>query len=151
MLFIYVIYFARKRIFSKKTFDKINSFIIGMKDGFNSIKKVDNKLHFIIYTTLIWACYLLMTVVIFWCFDETVNFSFPEGLFVLVAGGLGMMVPTPSGIGSYHYLVISALSILGVGQVAGQYFAITMHGAQSIMVLISGIFGMISLYFSSND
>ena len=151
VLLIYVIFLNKKNIFSEVNLTKIEGFIKGIKNGFRSIKNVEKKLHFIIYTILIWLCYLLMTMVCFWCFSETLNFSFSEGLFVLVAGGLGMMVPTPSGIGSYHYLVIAALGVLGVNQITSQYFAITMHGAQSIMVLLSGIIGMVSLYFTANE
>ena len=146
-----VLYRYRKLLLSSVILSKIDNFIFGVKSGFISIKELDNKTMFIIYTTLIWMCYFLMTVICFRCFQETLNLTIGQGLFVFVAGGLGMVIPTPSGIGSYHFLVKKALVILGVGAKIGLYFAIVVHGAQTIMVLVAGFIGMSSLYYKRNE
>ena len=149
---IFLAYYQRHLIYShfesNRMFTKIVNFIAGLKQGFTSIKYIDNKFAFCIYTSLIWICYLLMTIVCFWCFEETLNLNLGQGLFILVAGGLGMLAPTPSGIGSYHYLVILALTSLGISQVTSQSFAFIVHFAQTIMVIIAGFIGMGSLYYS---
>ena len=38
--------------------------------------------------------------------DDTSDLTLNDGLFLLVLGGIGMLFPTPGGIGSYHYIVI---------------------------------------------
>jgi uncharacterized protein (TIRG00374 family) len=146
-----MLYRYRKLILSSVILSKIDNFISGVKSGFISIKNLDNKTMFIVYTSLIWVCYFLMTVICFRCFQETLDLTIGQGLFVFVAGGLGMVIPTPSGIGSYHFLVKKALVILGVGAKIGLYFAVVVHGAQTIMVLVAGFIGMSSLYYKRNE
>ena len=126
--------------------NKVNNFISGIKNGFLTFKKINNQPLFILYTILIWSCYLFMTVVCFYCFTETEDLNLAEGLFVMVAGGLGMIVPTPTGIGSYHYLVIKSLLALGISNSVAGFLAIVVHTSQAIMIIISGMFAMIILY-----
>ena len=87
-----------------------------------------------------------MTIVCFYCFSETKDLNLGQGLFILVGGGLGMVVPTPTGIGSYHYLVIQALVAINITRDIAQFFAIIVHSSQAIMILIAGFFAMIFLY-----
>ena len=146
MCILIIFYKLRNRFFSISRLDKIKTFIKGIKTGFGSIKNIPNKPLFLIYTLLIWICYLFMTVVCFYCFSETKDLSLGQGLFILVAGGLGMIVPTPTGMGSYHYLVIQALMILNISREISQFFAIIVHSSQAIMIIVSGLVAMIVLY-----
>ncbi|MAQ31954.1 MAG: hypothetical protein CMD26_04415 [Flavobacteriales bacterium] len=143
---IIIIYKTRKFFLTKVQLQQISSFTLGIKTGFTSIKNIPNKLLFFTYTVLIWICYLFMSVVCFYCFNETQDLNLGHGLFVLVAGGLGMVVPTPTGIGSYHYLVIQALMILNISREVSQFFAIIVHSSQALMIIISGFLAMLILY-----
>ena len=145
-----LIYKMRKYFLNDSQLKKINLFLQGIKSGFLSIQQIQNKFLFSIYTGLIWLCYLLMTVVCFYCFSETKDLNFGQGLFIMVAGGLGMVVPTPTGIGSYHYLVIKALIGLNISSQIAQFFAIIVHSSQAIMIIITGFFAMIFLYCRKN-
>ncbi len=146
IVLIIIIYKMRKFFLTKVQLQQISSFIIGIKTGFISIKNIPNKLLFFTYTILIWICYLFMSVVCFYCFNETQGLNLGHGLFILVAGGLGMVVPTPTGIGSYHYLVIQALIILNISREVSQFFAIIVHSSQALMIIVSGFFAMLILY-----
>ena len=64
----------------------------------------------------------------------------------MVAGGLGMVVPTPTGIGSYHYLVIQALMAINISRETSQFFAIIVHSSQALMIIVTGFFAMLFLY-----
>ena len=143
---IIIIYKMRTFFLTKVQLQKISSFILGIKTGFISIKNIPSKRLFFTYTILIWICYLFMSVVCFYCFNETQGLNLGHGLFILVAGGLGMVVPTPTGIGSYHYLVIQALLILNVSREVSQFFAIIVHSSQALMIIVSGFFAMLILY-----
>ena len=48
------------------------------------------------------------------CFAPTANLGPSAGLIVLVFGGLGIIIPSPGGMGTYHWLVTQALSFFGV-------------------------------------
>ena len=56
------------------------------------------------------------------------------------AGGLGMVIPTPTGIGSYHYLVIKALVAINISREIAQYFALIVHTSQALMIIGTGFF-----------
>ena len=145
-MLVLLIYRFKTYFIKPRYVQQISSFIKGIKEGFLSIKKIPNKLLFWIYTLLIWSCYLMMTVVCFYCFSETLNLNLGQGLFIMVAGGLGMVVPTPTGIGSYHYLVIQALMAISITRETSQFFAIIVHSSQAIMIIVAGFFAMIFLY-----
>ena len=149
VLFIFLLFVISKigrRYLSLSKLSKIKSFINGIKLGFMSIKDIRNKLSFTIYTILIWACYLFMTIVCFYCFEETKDLSLSQGLFIMIAGGLGMVIPTPTGIGSYHYLVIKALTTLHISREIAQFFALVVHTSQAIMIISTGFLAMLFLY-----
>ena len=146
-----LIYKFQQFIFNEEILKKIKEFWTGIKNGFLSIKDIPNKYLFFFYTLSIWGCYLFMTIVCFYCFKETLQLNLAQGLFIMVAGGLGMVVPTPTGIGSYHYLVIKALTILGISREIAQFFAIIVHTSQAIMIIITGVIGMLFLYRRSYE
>lgn len=146
ILLIFIVYHIIKHLLSVSQWNKIFSFLQGIKSGFLSIRYIPNKFLFCIYTLLIWVCYLLMTIVCFYCFSETKDLDLGQGLFIMVAGGLGMVVPTPTGVGSYHYLVIQALMVLNITREVSQLFAIIVHSSQALMIIIAGFFAMIFLY-----
>ena len=149
---IILILILKKSFFLNKTFPKrITSFYDGIKDGFMSFNLLRNKLIFIFYTLLIWLCYFLMTYLCFFCFEELKTLSFQNGLFVMVAGGLGMIVPTPSGIGSYHFLVIKSMSVLSIGNEISTFYALTVHTSQTLMVIIGGLISMYFLYVTNES
>ena len=144
---IWILYRFRGHILNTTQLNKIDSFFQGIKAGFVSIKNMPHKLMFFIYTLLIWLCYLFMTVVCFYCFSQTKDLTLGQGLFIMVAGGLGMVVPTPTGIGSYHYLVIQALMVINIDRDIAQFFALIVHSSQAIMIIMSGLLAMLFLYY----
>ena len=150
ILLLFLIYKFIQSFLSSSQLNKISSFIQGIKLGFLSIQNISNKTLFCVYTILIWLCYLLMTVVCFYCFNETKDLNLGQGLFVMVAGGLGMVVPTPTGIGSYHYLVIQSLLAINITKEIAQFFAIIVHSSQAIMIMVAGFLAMIFLYRKKN-
>ena len=64
----------------------------------------------------------------------------------MMAASLGIVIPAPGGIGSYHYLVTLAMVVIGLDKSVGLTFATIVHTAQTIMLLIAGIIALV--YFS---
>ena len=58
--------------------------------------------------------YYLMTYLCFFAFEPTAGLSMLAGLVVFVFGGWGIVIPSPGGMGTYHFLAQTALSIYGV-------------------------------------
>ena len=86
----------------------------GFKDGLISIKSVGNVPLLISNSIGIWLMYYLMTYLCFFAFTPTQDLSPVAALVVFVFGSLGMVLPSPGGIGSYQWLVSQALIIYGI-------------------------------------
>lgn len=154
LLFIFLFIFFGKKIKNLDVYIKIAGFFQGFKDGLTSIKKIKNKTAFWAHTFSIWLMYFLMTYICFFCISATANLSVADGIFIMVVGGLGMVFPSPGGIGSYHFLVIAGLSLLQVDRISADLFATTVHSAQTLMVLAFGLVSLLLLFISkktSND
>ena len=151
-------YFAKKWLKKSKFYEKVLSFIDGLKEGFKSIKNMKRKSAFWFQTFSIWIMYFLMTYICFFCMDETSHLTASDGLFLLVIGGIGMVIPTPGGVGSYHAIVMIGLSVLGVGTVflgeggdptnPALLFPTIVHVAQTLVAIIMGSVGLLVLFLS---
>ena len=75
-----------------------------------------HELQFLFHTIVIWAMYYFMTYFALLSFPPTVSLGFLVALVVFVFGGLGIVIPAPGGMGTYHALVIIALSFYGIGE-----------------------------------
>ena len=153
-----VFFFLKRWLKNSKFYEKVLGFIEGLKEGFKSIKNMKRKSAFWFHTFSIWIMYFLMTYVCFFCMDETSHLTAGDGLFLLVLGGIGMVIPTPGGVGSYHAIVMIGLSVLGVGTVylgAGGdptnpalIFPTIVHVAQTLVAIIMGSLALIVLFLS---
>ena len=121
--FVLVIFIFKKQIKKLSFFEKIIKVLNGLKDGFSSLKKINNKTPFILHTILIWGMYILMTYVCFFAIEETKHLNLFDGIYITVIGGLGMVVPSQGGIGSYHLAVKLGLVGIGIGVQPALLFA----------------------------
>ena len=132
-------YLLKKQIKKLKFYKKIKSIIHGVWDGITSLKELKNKTPFILHTFLIWLMYLLMTYVCFFAIEETKSLNIFDGIYILVIGGLGMVVPSQGGIGSYHLAVKIGLVGIGIAAQPALLFAFAVHTAQTLMTIFFGI------------
>ena len=142
------LYFFRNQLKQGKLYQKVVSLGLGVKEGFQTAFFMKQKELFILYTLLIWLMYLLMTYVCFFSIPETSNLRFIDGLYIMVIGGLGMVVPVQGGLGPYHAAVTLGIVSLGLSETTGITLAVLIHTAQSIMILITGIIAAIVLSFA---
>mgnify|MGYP001586724420 FL=1 len=154
-----LIYIFRNKIKKTPFYNKVKQFIEGLKEGFTSIKKIKNKRAFWLHTFSIWTMYFLMTYICFQCIEETSHLTISDGLFLLFLGGIGMAIPTPGGVGSYHLMVMIGLVALQIpnGFVSvekyndynpAMLFPIIIWFAQSLVSIAMGSIGMLVLFLS---
>lgn len=136
----------RKRIINHPKFDRVRSFWQGIKEGFVSFKKVENKFVFIAHTVYIWTMYFFMVYICFFSLPETTHLTIADGFFIMVAASLGIVIPAPGGMGSYHYLVTITMLVLGIDKSVGFTFATIVHTSQTVMLLAAGLLAL--AYFS---
>jgi len=136
-------YFKRSMILSSPFGQKIRKIFKGFADGLLSIRKLDNLGEFIFHSILIFTMYFMMTYVVFFAFEPTSHLSLGAGLTSFVFGALGMVFPSPGGMGSYHFLVTECLNLYGVPKADG--FSYAMISYVSITLLATVVTGLLSL------
>ncbi len=140
-LFIALLIFIYRR--NRKS--KIAQFITGIGYGILSIKYMHKKGMFLLYTALIWFCYLALVVIGFKAIDATQHLGWLPALSVLVFGSLGMIV-TPGGIGAYPPAV--QMVLVKLYAIKGSYalaFGWVSWMAQTAVVLVLGLLSLLLL------
>lgn len=147
LAFFFFLYLFRNLLTRQPFYAKIRSFLAGVWEGFQAVFKMKKKLAFILHTLFIWIMYYLMVYVVIFAIPETQHLSPSNMLFVMVAAGMGMVVPVPGGVGAYHYLVVLSLGLLGISDTVGLSFATLVHSGQSVMAIITGVIAMLYIYY----
>ncbi len=118
-------------------------------EGIMSLRKVKNPPLYLFYTIAIWVCYILHFYLTFYCFNFTLNLGFVAGMVMFVVGSIAVVVPTPNGAGPWHFAVISMMVLYGVGREEAGIFALLVHGIQTLLIILLGIYGMAALPFTN--
>ena len=139
------IYFFREKLKKSKLYQKLVSLGKGVKEGFQTAFHMKQKGSFSVYTFLIWLMYFLMTYICFFSIPETSNLTAIDGLYIMVVGGLGMIVPVQGGLGPYHAAVTLGVVSIGLSESVGITLAVLVHTSQTIMIIITGIIATIVL------
>ncbi len=109
-----LLYVLRHRIQQTKLYGKLAGIITGFVDGLKTIRSLDRPGWFVLHSINIWLMYFLMTYLCFFSFAPTAHLSALAGLVVFVFGGWGIVIPSPGGMGTYHFLATTALTFYGV-------------------------------------
>lgn len=132
---------------------KDHSLIINLKNkirffirGVLSIRHVKNMPLLIFHSISIWFMYYLMTYFPFFSFEATASLGPVAALLVFIFGGLGMVLPAPGGMGTFHAMVIAGLSIYGISGPDAFSFAMIIFILINIGVnLVMGVLAFILL------
>lgn len=128
-------------------FEKVKGVALNVWEGVLSLRNVKNIPLFILYTLLIWVCYFYHFYITFYCFSFTDHLSFQAALVMFVGGTFAVIVPTPNGAGSWHFAVITMMMLYGVNATDAGVFALIVHGIQTLLVVVLGIYGGLHLSF----
>jgi uncharacterized protein (TIRG00374 family) len=142
---LYTFWTQRQRLAAWPPIAKVVAFLSGIRDGLLSIRKMERKWAFVGHTIFIWSMYFWMAMVIFWSIDDLASMPPWQALFIVVAGGFGMVIPAPGGIGSYHYAVQLAFIALGYSGQLGLATANVVWATQTGMIVLSGGLGYLAL------
>ena len=126
--------------------EKIKNTLVGMTEGLKSLFNMKETGKFIFHTFLMWFLYFLAAYACFFALEATSHLGMKEGVFILVAGGLGMSAPVQGGIGAYHYIVSQALLLFGVASADGIAYATMVHTYQTLLVILLGCISLIMLF-----
>lgn len=100
----------RKSLSRLPLFSKVIDLLKGFAQGIQTISKLEKPHWFIFHSLNVWVMYYLMAYVGFFAFGPTSSLGPMAGLIVFAAGTLGFTVPSPGGMGTYHFMVASVLT-----------------------------------------
>ena len=144
IIILYLLWWFRKRD-EKENHRWINrffSFWESFKGGLLTLKSTNKSGMLILSTTLMWLSYLLMAHIPFIILDMagTYQLSLIDSWIIMNIGALGIVVPSPGGIGSYHVITIAALGYFyGVPPEPAASYAVLAHAIQLVLYVTVGI------------
>ena len=141
-----LLYLLVKRL---AVFGRVKGLMKNVWAGILSLRRVKNIPLFLFYTLAIWICYFLHFYLTFYCFDFTSHLGWMAGLVMFVVGSIAVVVPTPNGAGPWHFAVISMMMLYGVGKEDAGIFALIVHGIQTLLIILLGIYGLAALPFTN--
>lgn len=137
------LWWMRNRIKKWKIVQRFRETILGFIDGLRSVKRVKQPALFIGHTLFIWLMYYLMNYLCLMAFIPTEHLGASAALIVFVFGALGIVFPSPGGMGTYHAMIIAALVIYQVSSEDAFSFANILYF--SIQIFCNVLFGVIAL------
>ena len=124
---------------------KIESLLLKLSDGFLSIRGTRTYVEIMIFSVLIMLNYACNSLIGFYIvgiqYDTTVTFAM--AWVAMSISSVGMIIPTPGGIGSYHAITQMILvTLFHLGKVVSTAYAVISHGISYILSIIFAV-----LYF----
>lgn len=142
----------RKRLANTVIYKKVMSLVNGFVEGLKTVGRLEKPGLFIFHSIAIWVCYFVMIYLCFFSFEPTKSLSPVVGLVVFVFGGWGIAIPSPGGMGTYHWLVQTALSMYGMpGDDAFSFANIAFFSISLGCNVILGIVALIALPFLNKN
>lgn len=127
--------------------ERLKPALLSFTEGMGTLLHSPRRGAILVSTVGMWGGYLLMAYLPF----RMLHLATPYGIGILDAwalmaiGALGILVPSPGGIGSYHYITEQALvHLYGVPAAEALTYAVLTHGAQLVFYTLSG--GVAVLY-----
>ena len=125
--------------------------LLGFASGLTTILKTPRRVEFLLSTVVIWLLYGAMAYLPFlmFGFDDTFGMTFVGAWGIMLLGAIGVVIPSPGGFGSYHYITIQSLVLLfGFSQDAAASYAILTHTGQLLIYVVTGAVFILGLGFT---
>ena len=132
-------------------FAKLKGILQNVWQGIVALKDIRNIPLYVLYTLGIWICYFLEFYLAFYAFDFSSDLGITAGLVMFVVGTLAVIVPTPNGAGPWHFAVMTMMMLYGVGKEDAGIFALLVHGIQTFLLILLGIYGLSALPFTNKN
>ena len=131
-------------------FAKLKGLVHNIWLGVIALKDVKNVPLYLIYTIGIWGSYFLEFYLTFYAFGFSENLGPLAGMVMFVVGSMAVIVPTPNGAGPWHFAIITMMVLYGVEKENAAIFALLVHGIQTFLLILLGIYGLAALPLTNN-
>ena len=125
---------------------RVAEFLQGLGKGIQSVLAMEKRGLFLAHTFFIWTMYFFMSFVLFKAIPAVNEVRLTDAVLVMVAGGFGMVLPAPGGIGSYHWAVSLGFAAVGFSRDVGFAVANVVWITQTAMIVVTGGLGYLMLF-----
>lgn len=125
--------------------NKLALFVGNIFRGIASIRTMEHRGRFLLYSFLIWLGYFLFFYTAFWAFPFTKALSLEVALIAFALSSMSALAPVQAGMGPWHFMVITTLSAYGVGRTDAGAFALIVHSTQTLWITLVGLVAIIAL------
>lgn len=127
---------------------KVKNIMQGLVEGIMSVRHVKSIPLYVFYSVAIWVSYFFHYYLTFYCFGFTENIGLAAGLVSFCTGSIAVIVPTPNGLGPWHFAVKTILVLYGLNDQLAVSFALVVHTVQTLLLVVLGIYGLAYLQFA---
>lgn len=116
--------------------------------GLLSVTRTGRTGSVIAITMAIWVCYGFMAWIPFLMLGQAGVFGIGalDAWGLMLIGAVGVILPSPGGIGTYHFITIQALAMLfSMPQTEAASYALLTHSGQMLLYVLVGFAGMLFL------
>ncbi len=118
------------------------------RDGMLSLVRTGQPGRIVVLTLVIWICYGLMAWLPFLLLGQHTVYSIgPIAAWgLMLIGAVGVIIPSPGGIGTYHFITIQSLALLfSMPQTEAASYALLTHTGQMLLYIAVGFIGLLFL------
>lgn len=133
---------------SKKFADKTAHIFEMLIEGFKSLKGTKNYILTFLFSIIIMMLYAFSSYVGFFTLGMNTlkPVSYQMAWIIMSISGIGVLIPTPNGTGSYHTLIKTALVVLfGFSEVISLSYAFLTHFISYVIFIVVGLVSFLIL------
>jgi len=122
--------------------DRIRPALAAFTEGMATGLRVERPLQLWASTLMIWLLYGVMAYLPLVMFDlaSPHGLDYLDGLIIMFVGAVGVLVPTPGGAGSFHYItVVVLMAVFSIASDPATAYAVFVHGYQLILYMATGL------------
>ena len=141
---VWILFF---RVGSAST-SRLNGLVSTFREGLVSVVQTGRSGRILLLTVAIWACYATMAYIPFAMLHQTAAFGISpvDAWGLMLLGSLGVVIPAPGGIGTFHLITIQSLGLLyGMPESDAATYALLTHTGQMILYVMVGFGAIIYL------
>lgn len=117
---------------------KLEGVLLSFAAGLDVLKSPRDLVRAAALSAGVWGCLTASVIPVFWSLG--IGFEWYTAPLVLVLSGLGMLIPTPAGTGTIHYLLGVVFPVItGVPEPAAKAMAILFHASQFLPIIVAGL------------
>lgn len=143
-------YFAYRRLATagpSGAAGRIRRTLGSFRDGLQGLIRTKRRGALVLTTVGMWLCYGVMAHLPFMMFglDAAYGITALDSWGIMLLGAIGVAIPSPGGVGSYHYITIQALVLLfAMPQAQAATYALVTHAGQLVLYVTVGFAAIVA-------